>query len=275
MDPHLTLKSEEADRWKERAGRIGHVAKGIVYMLSGVLTLLAALNIGGQKAGKTEVIDFLHHQPLGNVLLILIAIGLACYAFWRFVESFQDTQDKGSDAKGKAMRAGYFGSGLLYLGLAIYTVMQISGGSSGSGNSKQGIVATLLQSDFGVLVVIFIAMGFFVKSIYQFYRVYKGNFTRNIRSGELPTDKAETIVRNAGYAGYISRGIVIGIIGYFFLKAALQSDASEVQGSTGAFSFLQQSATGAWLLALVAAGLVCYGIFMLISARYKNFYVRQ
>lgn len=271
------LSPDHSDNWKEKAGRVGHVAKGVVYGIAGILTLLAAFNMGGQKAGKVQVIEFLQKQPFGNVLLILIAIGLACYAFWRFVQAIQDPQNKGTDKTGKVKLAGYFVSGVLYLGLAAYAVMQLSfggGGGSSSGQSQQGIVASLLQSGFGTAVVVFIAIALFIKAGYQFYRVYKGDFAMDIRSYKIPHSKAEKIVKNAGYAGFIARGVLIGIVGYFFLRAALQHDPSEVQGSTGAFSFIQQSSYGPWLMALVAAGLICYGIFMLISAKYKRFYAR-
>ncbi|UII30495.1 DUF1206 domain-containing protein [Fulvivirga ulvae] len=262
------------DNWKERAGRVGHVAKGVVYGVAGILTLLAAFNMGGQKAGKVQVIEFLQKQPFGNVLLILIAIGLACYAFWRFVQSIQDPQGEGTDSKGKIKRTGYFISGVLYLALGVYSVLQISGGSGSSGQSGQGLVGSLLQSKIGVLIVILIAIALFAKAIYQFYRVYKGGFTQNLRPVEIPYSKAESIIKNAGYAGFIARGILIGIVGYFFLQAALQSNPGSIQGSSGAFSFIQQSTSGPWLMALIAAGLVCYGVFMLVVARYKSFYAR-
>ena len=259
--------SGHSDNWKEKAGRIGHIAKGAVYGIAGVLTLLAAFNMGGEKAGKMQVIEFLQKQPFGNVLLVLLAIGLACYAFWRFVQSVQDPENKS-----KVIRIGYFISGLIYLGFGIYAITQVLGsGGSGSGQSRQTIVAELLQSSFGVFVVILIALALFGKAIYQFYRVYSGNFTKNIRTTDIPHHKAQKIVKNAGYAGYISRGVLIGIVGYFFLKAALESNPGNVQGQSGAFSFLQQSSSGPWLMAIIAAGLVCYGIFMFIVARYRSF----
>ena len=271
MNTHI---SSANDNWKERAGRVGHVAKGVVYGVAGVLTLLAAFNMGGQKAGKIQVIEFLQKQPFGNVLLILMAIGLACYAFWRFVQSVQDPQDEGTDTKGKVKRTGYFISGVLYLALGVYAVLQISGGGGSSGQSQQGIIASLLQSKFGVFVVILIAVGLFAKAIYQFYRVYKGDFTQNLRPVEIPYSKAESIIKNAGYAGFIARGVLVGIVGYFFLQTALQSNPGTIQGSSGAFSFIQQSTSGPWLMALIAAGLVCYGVFMFVVARYKRFYAR-
>ena len=72
----------------------------------------------------------------------------------------------------------------------------------------------------------------------------------------------------AGRAGYIARGVVLGIIGYFLIKAALQSDAGEAQGTEGALNFLSTSG-GPYLMAIVALGLACYGLFMFVMARYR------
>lgn len=278
MNSDTIFTSDDSDNWKEKTGRVGHVAKGVVYAMAGILSLLAAFNMGGQKAGKVQVIEFLQKQSFGNVLLILMAIGLACYAVWRFIQAIQDPENKGKDTKGKVALAGYFISGVIYLSLAAYAVMQISGvggsGGGSSGQSQQGMVASLLQSGVGVAVVVGIAIALFGKSLYQFYRVYKGNFTENIRAHNIPVHKAKTIVKQTGNAGYIARGILIGIIGYFFLQAALQHDPSEVDGSSGAFSFIQQSSYGPWLMALVAIGLICYGVFMFVVAKYKRFYAR-
>ena len=71
-----------------------------------------------------------------------------------------------------------------------------------------------------------------------------------------------------GRLGYTARGIVLGIIGYFLLQAALQSDASEAQGTEGALNFLSTTG-GPYLMAAVAIGLACYGIFMFVKSKYR------
>ncbi len=73
----------------------------------------------------------------------------------------------------------------------------------------------------------------------------------------------------AGKIGYVARGIVWIIIGYLFLKAAMQSNPSQAGGSGSAFSFLENSSYGSFLLGAVAVGLICYGIFMFMRARHQ------
>ncbi len=64
----------------KKMARAGYVAKGTVYGITGILTFLAAFNLGGEKTSQLEVLKFLDEQPFGNVLLILLGIGLIFYA---------------------------------------------------------------------------------------------------------------------------------------------------------------------------------------------------
>ena len=73
----------------------------------------------------------------------------------------------------------------------------------------------------------------------------------------------------AGMIGYVARGIVFSIVGYFLLRAAIDSNPREADGTREAFDFLQQN-FGNLLMGVVAAGLVAYGIFMFVRARHEN-----
>ncbi|MDO1498990.1 DUF1206 domain-containing protein [Winogradskyella maritima] len=85
----------------------GFIAKGAVYGITGILAFLAAFNLGGSKAGKFQVIEFLEKQPFGKVLLALLGIGLICYALWRFIQSIQDPENIGTDNKGLVKRVSF------------------------------------------------------------------------------------------------------------------------------------------------------------------------
>ena len=90
---------------------------------------------------------------------------------------------------------------------------------------------------------------------------------KKIKESKLDNRVKETLLKT-GKLGYIARGIVWLLIGYLFLKAAIQSDSSEAGGSDSAFSFLEQQ-WGSWVLGVVALGLLSYGIFMFVRARYQ------
>ena len=81
------------DKKLKNIARTGLVAKGIIYAIIGILTFLAAFNLGGQKTGKLQVLDFLEKQAFGKILLIIIALGLMCYAFWRLTQAVKDPEN--------------------------------------------------------------------------------------------------------------------------------------------------------------------------------------
>jgi hypothetical protein len=63
---------------------------------------------------------------------------------------------------------------------------------------------------------------------------------------------------------------VFGLIAWFFFKAAADFDANKARGLDGALRKLANESYGSWLLSIVAAGLLAYGVFCLIQARYRE-----
>src|SRR5919112_5317329 len=102
--------------------RLGFAAIGVVYVLMGVLALMAAVgrNQGDVGADKEDAVKRLQDLPAGSALLGLIAVGLVGYIIWRFTQAIRDTEGNGSSAKGWSKRLWYICSGLFYSGLALY-----------------------------------------------------------------------------------------------------------------------------------------------------------
>jgi len=70
--------------------------------------------------------------------------------------------------------------------------------------------------------------------------------------------------------GYVARGVVFALIGVFLVRAAWDYDPKEAVGFDGALAKLQQAPYGPLLLGLTAAGLVAFGLFCLVQARYRE-----
>ncbi|MGY2131067.1 DUF1206 domain-containing protein [Hymenobacter sp. HD11105] len=248
--------------------RFGFAAKGVVYIVVGTLAVMAATGVqGGKTADKQQALQTIQDLPFGRVLLGLVAFGLLGYVVWRLVQAFRDTEDKGSDAKGMARRLGYAGSGLLYAGLAFAAGRAaLSGGASGQGGgTQQSLIAKLLDQSWGQWALGAIALGVIGAGLYQIYRAYSGKFSKHVNSSGLPAEQ-QRIVYRTGQVGYTARGIVMAIIGYFLLQAAMQSNSNAAQGTEGAFDLL--ASMGPAVLAIVALGLMAYGVYMLVQAKY-------
>lgn len=275
---HAAYKATSGDHedWVENFARFGIAAKGVVYGLLGTLAAMAAFNAGGQTEGKQGTLQWLAQQTFGQVMLGILAVGLLGYVVWRFYQAFADPEDKGSDAKGIARRIGYGVSGIVYGFLAFYAakiVIDALGSSGGGGgNNKQTMVDKILDMPAGQWIIGAIALIIIGKGIYQVYRAVSGKFKEKLKETEL--DEHERMVyKKAGYFGYIARGIVFGIVGFFFMRASIQADPSEAGGTSQAFDFLQ-STGGDVAMGAVAIGLLGYGVFMVIKARHRQMAIK-
>lgn len=274
----VTDQAEQAARqaasnpWVERLARLGFAAKGIVYITIGALATRAALGSGGATTDTRGAIETIGQQPFGRVLLGVLSIGLLGHALWRFVEAAVDPERRGTDAKGLAKRLGYAGIGVLYVGLALTAVQLMRGSGGADGNATADWTARLMGQPFGRWLVALIGLGVIGIGLYQFYQSYTAKFKEKLKLGEMSSTEQEWTIRS-GRFGLAARGVVFGIIGGFLVQAALQSSAENVQGLGGALQALAaQRPLGPWLLGIVAVGLIAYGIYTLISARYRRIF---
>ena len=257
-----------APHWIEKLARAGYAAKGVVYGLIGVLALMAAFGEGGQVGGGQEAVRTIGSQPFGAFLLVVTGIGLAGYAIWRFVQAALDPENVGADAKGIAKRLGYTGSGLMYGALAILA-LQIGLGGGDGGGSEQTYVAKVLAEPFGQLLVGAIGVFVIAAGIYQLYKAYTAKFVRDLKTNEMSATE-RTWAERLGRLGYAARGVILPIIGFFVVKAAITYEPGQAKGIGGALATLASQPFGTILLIVVAAGLVAYGAFQLVQAKYRR-----
>ncbi|MEM1392535.1 MAG: DUF1206 domain-containing protein [Cyanobacteria bacterium P01_H01_bin.150] len=262
--------SHHPAEWIERLARFGYASKGAVYFLVGLLAVQAAFGPGGKKTGTEGALVTLVQQPFGQVLLGLVALGLVSYAMWRFVEAINDPENKGNDIKGIATRLSYVANGLAYAALA-WTAIQIIMGSGGgsSGNAKQDWTARLLNQPFGQWLVGTIGAGVIAFGCYYLYRAFTAKFRRKLNLSELGSVGREWVVAICRF-GLAARSIVFFLIGWFVIEAAYMARASQVGGLDEALETLAEQPYGPWLLLIVALGLMSYGIYMVVQARYRR-----
>lgn len=261
--------SQNPSTWVERLARLGYTTKGMVYGLIGMLALMAAFGLGGQTTDSSGALRTISRQPFGKFLLVLITIGLLGYALWRFIECFQDPERKGTNVKGILTRIGYAISGLIYAGLAWTAAKLVMGAEAGKSNSQQDWTARILEQPLGQWLIGTIAVTTIAMGFYMFYKAYKTKFQRELDLRELDSNQEKLIINICRF-GIAARAIVFVIIGFFLIQAARFSNAGEVKGIDGALHTLGQQPFGKILLSLVALGLVAYGIYMAVQARYKH-----
>ncbi len=255
--------------WVERLARLGYTAKGIVYAIIGVLAVQAAFGTGGKTTDQKGALGEIATQPFGKFLLVLMALGLIGYVIWRFVEAVQDPEHKGNDAKGLATRLGAGISGIIYASLAFSALRLAMGSAASSSNSTQDWTALLLSQPFGQWLVGTVGAFIIGLGFYQFYKAFTTKFRKEFNLSQL-SDAEQKWVKAISRFGLAARGVVFCIIGFFLIQAARKSDAGEAGGLGEALETLQEQPYGAWLLGIVALGLIAYGIYMVMQARYRR-----
>lgn len=241
--------------------RTGYFSRAILYTVLGLIALTSAGAIG---EGTDGIFKAIESYPAGTVILWIMVLGLFGYALFRFCSTLFDIENNGSDTKGWAKRIGHAGSGIGHLALAYsaYKFATAEGSSGGeSGGGAQEVAAGVLSYDFGGVVLGLLGLAFLGTAVFQVKKGITGEFMHRI-SGAAPS-----ATRLMGGIGYCARGVVYLVIGWSLVKAGFMSGGSGQVKTLG--DAVASLAGQGWIFTLTALGLLIFGLFSLILARYR------
>lgn len=266
--------TRSARPWIERLARYGYAAKGVVYVLIGSLAALGAFKGHEGGEGPTDsrgALTQIVHQPYGRVMLGVVAAGLAGYALWRVTQALRDTEEKGTSWRGLAVRTGYACIGVVYAGLSYSAVQLILGHGAGQGSDEmtKGWTAFALIFPLGQLLVGLVGLGVIGFGFWQCYQAFTAEFCCKWKQHEMH-EHAHGLAMRVGQVGLVARAVVFFIVGLFLIQAAWHARAEEARGLSGALHALEQQPYGPYVLGAVALGLVAYGLYMFVEARYRR-----
>lgn len=258
-----TVVRHDGFEWLSRAG---FVARGVVYVLVGVLAIKLALGSGNANASQQGAMRTIAAQPLGNVLLILVAIGLGGYAVWRLMRAAVGHGPEGSDSGMERVAA--LASGVVYAGLCAIAVEILLGAGGGSGGAKKP-TAGVLGWPGGTWIVGIGGVAFVCVGLYQGYRGVTRDFLEESKTEQMGP-RTRRWIAWIGTAGHLARMLVFCLIGAFLIDAALNANPSKAVGLDGALAKVDHASYGPLLLGLVAAGLISFGVYSLSDARFRR-----
>ncbi|MEO5815415.1 MAG: DUF1206 domain-containing protein [Gemmatimonadaceae bacterium] len=263
--------SSAATPWIEKLARAGFAAKALLYAIIGVLAFQAALGSGGKTTGTKGALREVLDKPFGSIALLIIAVGLLGYAAWRIVEGFADPERKGSDAKGLALRGSFVVRGIAHAILAVQAIRLASshGGGVQDGAAAKEATSRAMTIPHGEWLVILLGATVACFGLYQLYRGARSKLSKQLDFGRLRTEAGPWAIVVSRF-GIAARGVVFAMIGVLLIKAGWHGKASESGGVGDALAALGDGASGQIVLAIVAAGLVAYGAYEAVQARYRH-----
>ena len=238
--------------------RVGYFSRAILYAVLGLIALTSAGKIA---QGTNGVFQAIEDFPAGTVILWILVVGLTAYGLFRLCSPLFDIENNGSDAKGWAHRIGHLGSAIGHFALAYSAYKFASSDTSSSGGGAQEAASGVLSVELGGIILGLLGLAFFGATVSQAKKGITGSFMNRI-SGQAPD-----FTRILGGIGFCARAVVYAVIGWSLVQAGFMSSGSSQVKTLG--SAVASLADDGILFTLVAIGLLIFGLFSLILARYR------
>lgn len=266
----MKQKVSQAAPWLEKLARFGYFSKGVVYLTIAFLSLKGVVQQSRNAADARGALEYLGRTTLSDVLLIVLAIGLVGYSLWQFIRSLLDPEDQGHKFKGVFKRIGYFFSSIAYLTLAWAAVrVSLLKDRVWEQQSEEQWAQRLFDLPFGRELVGIVGVVFLAVAVNQIYVAVRASFMKRIESWHLDPQKQRMLV-SIGRIGITARGLVAGMIGWLFLKAAYYVDAEKAGGMSEAIRNFERAPGGIITYSLIALGMLLYGLYAWIQAAYRR-----
>ena len=257
------MKNGQTSTGIQWLARLGYAAKGVVYMLIGVLAAAAAMG-SGVAGDSREAMRSLDGEILGQVALGVVGAGLLAYAFWRIYSAIANPE---RDKPGSRLM--HAGTGIINAGLGIEAIrMALFRWGGNAGNNAPHWAAQVMEQPFGVWLVAAGGLGFAGYGIAQLVRAFKSKLDDQLRLGDIGAWK-RLWVRRLARIGLAARGVVFGVVGIYLIKSALSHDPGQARDLGASLQAVHDQPYGILLLGMVAAGLFLYGFYNLVRARYR------
>lgn len=251
--------------------RVGFFARGLLYIVIGWIAVEIAFGKTSQKANRTGALHALGRTGAGDIALWILVVGFFGMALWRLTEVVYGTRERDKRKALFARLAAAF-KAALYAVLG-YGVLEyaVGGGSSSSGSHQQSVdaTATLMRHPGGKALVIVIGLALIGAGLALGYQAWRERFLKNMDLSQL-RGRARQIVEWLGRIGGIARGTVFIVAGIFLVVAAVEAQPGQVKGVDSSLRTLATTPFGPWLLVLVAAGLIMFGLFSCCEARWRR-----
>lgn len=267
MNPPEVVEQARRSPWLDRGVRLGLVVYGVVHLLVAWLAGQLALGDRAENASNAGALHTLAEQPLGGVLVWVVAGGMFLLVVWRLVEAVAGHREEQESATRWRKRATSLGKAVIY-GMLAWTAAKTALGD-GSKGGTDSLTARLMDLPAGQAVVGAVGLGIVGYGGVLAYRGWSEKFTEHLDSqGQSGTDGSAYVL--FGKVGYIAKGVAVGIVGGLFCYAAITHEAKKSGGLDKALQKVLDLPFGPALLLAIAVGIGCYGLFCFARSRHLD-----
>jgi len=270
--------ASKGEPWTDRAARAGCIARGMVYILVGGLAMAAAGGMGGEPTDPSGALATLVRMPAGRAALALVALGLLVHAAFRaLLVVTGESHVRQGPWRRVATRIRHGFAACLYLGMAVTAAALAAGWhrqARASDAQTQHLSARLLGLPFGRPLLIMIAVGIGIAAVVEIVRALGPTRARDSLRVEAMTERQQDLMSVLGRVAYLARATVLAACGYLLARGAIHRAPRETRGPAGALRAVWALPHGGLWLALVAGGLIAFGVYGVLEARWRRLFGR-
>lgn len=252
----------------EPLAKVGFVARGVVYILIGVLALDIALGKPAPEADRTGALQAVATQPFGKLILWLLVIGFAAMALWRFAQAYYGVRSRGHRGGPEAQAAA---RGVLYTVFFIGTLRYVLGLPAPHSTNQQArdFTTTAMAHGYGRAVILLVGVVIAVVGLVMIRIGVTKSFVKDLQLSRA-SRRTRREVELLGTVGNVARGLVFTGVGAFMIDAAATFDANKAKGIDATLRSFAHTPVGPLLLVIVAIGLALFGVYSLAEARWHR-----
>ena len=258
-------KADSSD-WLDHAVRVGLVAYGLVHLMIAWLALQLAFGDRSGSASSDGALHALAKQPFGEVLIWLVAIGMFILVGWRLLEASVGHREVDGGKRARK-RLASLGKAVIYGSIAVSGLKVAIG--SGSKGGTDSTTAKLMDLPAGQWIVVGVGLAIIGYGLSLVVRAWTEKFAEHLDARGKSGDSGSAYLV-FGKVGYNAKGLAIGIVGGLFVYAGATHDAKKSGGLDQALQQVLEQPFGPYLLAAMAAGIGCYGLFCFARARHLS-----
>lgn len=267
-------KAEEIVRhpFTKKLAEFGFYTKGFLFIVIGVLAILVAIgDRSGRLADPTGAMTVVAQFTYGKILLIIFIVGAIGHGAWNILRGAADVDNAGENWQGIAKRIIAISVGFFYWFLAwtAFDIILTTRVAIENGSVQKTVTGVILALPLGAVLVFLVGLSVIGAGVSECYRGITGKFQEDYRLRELQGGKRK-IVTVLGALSFTARAVIFGVMGYFFIRAAIDSDPNAAMGIDGALRVLASSSYGKTILFVAATGVICHGVLSLYEARYRR-----